>query len=789
MKKFTSAMAVLLSSVAAMAVVPLEQQAGQDLNPQFSKSPMKSMHRASSSDNVNSFFEGFEGRNPDAYGMAANTWLPSGWSQFSRAGNKHMGSGDGYWDITWLTLSNETTGILPASNQTTSYEGESFAYIMADVMWGDKKPYPDLGLDYATNHPQDEWLVTPAFSPKAEEWFYFQLEFRPGWSLYNRVADDFTGETTLLEVYVTEGNGTTDSEWKKLWSLKDYINKNYTQEQLRADLYTVDTDGYKSIYVNVGDYVGKKIKMAFRYFGVNGQGMALDNVSLGIPMPKPSYTIPTGFFSQQTLSPLMEEITGTPQLLIPFDTEATWKNTSKDILTNEWAYAGADGSALTSEAYDLVTPAYTFGEHYTAPVLTGSFESRSATFSTPFTDMQAGGRLHGTGVGGYNGPMGIASYNYLDPKGTLAQNSNQIAFHKDMNEQWELITGRMPGTIEIQGLGSVYPATERAYGFDYVDVFAQIVGSNGKNLNDATTLVCLVYRLPEDEANPDAEVIGGSILSGKDINALPDLTPGSNYKNLRFKFDVPVTADGNILVLFTPYYVADGDKIVLPFMKSEDDEVWGNSVAYVYLWDSEDSGGWYDTFYNMNSFPIAQGHFAGLTMSLGAVYSYMTVEDGSTDLLELPTAGGELSLDIRSSIAPEEWAVTTDRVNRAPWITMKAVADEADAELYHVNLTFDPNDASEDRDETVYIAQPGAYVALNVKQAAGLANAVAGAQMTVKTAAGTITVSGVEGKVAVYNATGVKVAEQVANGTVEFSGLAAGVYIVRAADNAVKVVL
>lgn len=207
-------------------------------------------------------------------------------------------------------------------------------------------------------------------TPAAEEWFYFKLQFRPGWCLYNRETGDFTGENNLLEVYATEGEGTSESEWTRVWSLKDYILANYTTADLVTDMTSYDHNGYEPIFVNVSQYLGKEIKLAFRFFGVNGQGMALDDVALGIPMPKPSYTLPSGFFKQQSLTPTMDEIDGDYRLLIPFGAEATWTNTSEDILTSEWTYATADGSSATSEAKHLTTPAYALGQNYAAPVLT-----------------------------------------------------------------------------------------------------------------------------------------------------------------------------------------------------------------------------------------------------------------------------------------------------------------------------------------------------------------------------------------------------------------------------------
>ena len=794
MKKLISSFALLLPALASLAIQPVEEQPGRDLNPQFTMNLMGTMAKAAeSTENKNSFFEGFESRDPDAYGHPSNTYMAPGWSNFSLANNSYDLITQGYWNLNWLTLSNSSALILPSNNQTTAFEGECFAYIMPDVMWGSKLPYPDLGLDYATNRPQDEWLVTPEMTPKEEEWFYFKLQFRPGWSIYNRDAKDFTGENNLLEVYVTEGDGTKDSEWTKIWSLKDYILANYTEEQLRADLITFNGIPYESIFVKVSDYVGKKVRLAFRYFGVNGQGMAIDNVSLGIPMPKPSYEIPAGFFKQQTIDPTMKDIKGEPQLLIPFGIEATWLNTSEDVMTNEWTYDAADGTSQTSDVKHLVTPAYTVGHKYTTPSLKGMFESRSAVFSTPFTSMQAGGRLSGEGKNGYNGELGIATYDYLDPQGSIAQSPSQIAFHEGMHDAWEMLLGRVTNTLEILGMGCVYPAAPMPYGFDYVDIFAQVKGDAQGKIDEKAAVVLTVFRLPEDEYTETAAVIGQAVLTGKDINELEVIEKGG-YKNLRFNLEVPVVADGNILVLLSPVGFKGNDTLVFPFMRSTDEKVWGNSVVYMMVYETEENGGTYDTFYNLNAYPLSVGHFAGLTMSLGAAYSYMEAPAYAGTTIEIPATGGEYKLDIHSMFAPENWAVTDNGVTKSEWIELSAEKDATQADLYHTTLKFAANPEPDDREKEVFIAQAGSRVALKVVQAgtpASVSDIAVDNEMKVSVSGATINVDGVTGEVSVYNMTGLKVAAATAEGSVSFdaSALAHGVYVVRSGKTAVKIIL
>ena len=761
---FTSAVALTVP-VALMAgnLKPAEAPVGR-VNGKMEVKPSPSidfLKAPSSGHNV--FFEGFEER-PEGITMSAREWLPRGWLDESKSGHTPTSTGH---NLTWQVLDEDSKQTIGPVVYASAHEGYCFAYIMADVAYGD---HTELDV-------QDEWLITPSATPGAEDWFYFKLWFNPGWTVYNRAADDFTGQNNSLEVYLSEDDGVT---WKKVWSLiDDYIGPNFTQEQLRASL--IDTQNeYHSIYVNVHEYMGKSLKFAFRYFGSLGLPMAVDNVALGFPAPDASYTIPKEAF-KQGLSPAVEYPVN-PRMYIPYDHEMTWVNTSKEYLNNEWAYVAAGGENATAVTKDLVTPPYALHAVCPTPTLTSFFESASTDpFCVGYDYMQAGGILYGNDDSGYEGEFGVGFYDITEPGHSIRFNSEYISFNPDIDLAWEKIQGLPDGSVDVDGICNMYYYGGVPYGFDYVDMVALVK----ETLDPDSRIFCHVFGV-----NDNGELTGSiasTVLYGKDI---PAADPTS-YVNLRFKFDVPVFVDTNILVMLTnPCRNEDGEvayqgNIVFPFVKSVKNP--GNSL--VYQWVNTEYTGYFDGFFNLNSFPFDNGRFGGLLMNLGVSYSDMElVEDKS---LVIPASGGSETLKLRAHHLPERWTLTTDGVTPAKGITHEAALDEV-AGFYNVTINFAPNDTPEAIDGTLRIASPGSYVDVPLTQASGIDAIRTDSTVKVASCGDEIAVDGAYGDVAIYNAAGAMVACKAASGhrtVINISTLPKGVYIVRVdGSTSVKIV-
>lgn len=765
------ALAFTLSGMAATAaaIVPVEELPAHKPIRMNAISRVPSIAQAKAFAGArNTFFEGFESR-PEGFTMSTREWLPDGWQDVSKSG--HTATSTPH-NLTWQVLDEDSKNLIGPVVQNGAHEGYAFAYIMADVAYGD---HHDLDV-------QDEWLITPSIVPLDEDWLYFKLFFSPGWTLYNRTTNDFTGQNNSLEVYVTEDEG---ENWEKVWSLiDDHITKEYTDEQLRASLIDVENKAYTSMYVDIHRFAGKTVKFAFRYFGNLGLPMALDNVAVGVPEPIASYTVPYAAL-KQGVSPNVN-YPANPRLYIPYGHEMTWLNTSTDVLRNEWTYADADGTMLTSSEKNLVTPAYDTFATVPTPTLTGYFESNATEpFRPGFSTMQAGGILAGKDIANpaagevpYEGEFGVGFYDITEPGHQIVVSSEYIGFNPDIDLAWEKIQGVPDGAVDIDGICNMYFYGGAPFGFDYVDVVALI----GETVDAEARMIARVFEISDNGAI--GEEIGYTVLEGKDIPAADK----TSYVNLRFKFPVPVNVSSNFLVMLTnPCRDGNGEvayngNIVFPYVKSINNM--GNTLLYEWVYTEQTD--WYDGFFNLNEFPLNGGRFGGILMTLGASYSDMELMEAKE--VDVPADGGTETFKIKAHHNAERWALTFDGVTAPEWISHTATYDEA-TDTYDVTLTVGENPGSESIDADLYIVSPGSAVSVPFTQP-GSQNSLktidAPESVGITTSGNDIVVTGAYGAVKVYDVAGVLVAHATANGgrvAINAAHLPKGVYVVRVNDS------
>lgn len=744
------ALAAALSLPAMAGILPVEQQAA-------ARRGAKLQTKVTDARKL-TFFEGFEGR-PEGFGNFYDEWLPEGWQDLSKSGQTVPEVGENRHNLTWRVLDNDSRNNAPMCTNY-AFEGNCFAYIMSDQAYGN---HTDLAV-------QDEWLITPEVTPVGDDWLFFRLFFNAAWTVYNRQANDFTGVNNSLQIYASTDDGIS---WTKIWDvIDDEIRPNWTDDRLREELINWDKKDFIPVYVNVHDYLDKKVKFAFRFYGSTGHGVALDNISVGVPMPVAAYSLPDGLF-RQGISPFCD-YPAKPTLIMPARHEATWINRSDASQRYEWTYTGADGSTATSSSVNLVTPAYPFGTVTEVPSLVGIFESRrSEPYRPNHTMLQAGGLLHGEDAMGNECDFSAGYYDIMDPESKVLFSRDVVSFNPLLDDVWERNLGMLYGALDVMGFCNLYPASPVPYGFDFIDMAAIIPDP----LLDDSEMLMRVYTIKN--GLPD-------LLIGETLLKAADIPQGSQQMvNLHFTFDVPVVvpADTDIITLLI-HSDREHDNIIFPYLKTTS-SAWGNSLLFMFEWDSVDEY-WYETFYDLNYmlFPT-EGHFAGLLQGLGVTYATLEMLSADT-AIDAPMEGITKEFKVKTEgVGADHISVTENGIALPDWLSFK-VTPGADG-VHTVAITVKPITFCENRETELLIVAPGASAKISVKQAgnpdmpSGLDDAEVAPAASVTVESGNIVVDGATGRAEVFDAAGRTVASARLSGrtVIAASHLPAGVYVVR----------
>ena len=192
------------------------------------------------------FSESWEGYPDDE-----SSWIPGTWSR------KKVGESIEEWGATGAIV---TFGIYPT-------DGNFFEWINYDFDW-----------DAFVAKDQDEWIISPAFSPKSNDSISFDLYYAAIFMYYKydeateEYIIDFSSPAFTTQLLIKESG---QDSWTTLWDVDDLVSR-YDEETIFD--YLGDWESFK---ISLKQYEGKDVQIAFRYVGNNGDSVGLDNIVVG----------------------------------------------------------------------------------------------------------------------------------------------------------------------------------------------------------------------------------------------------------------------------------------------------------------------------------------------------------------------------------------------------------------------------------------------------------------------------------------------------------------------------
>lgn len=258
------------------------------------------------------------------------------------------------------------------------------------------------GINFATEK-QDEWLISPQVEVKEDMNLYYYVYADPMFIYKLDNVDwetmEFIGEKEVaatLQIWVQPEGG----EWAML---HDYAD-DYKDLSL-TDLMLLTPSELEKKSENLSAYAGKKVKVAFRYVGVDGNTMFIDAVSIGYPSLEgisymdPFSTLYWGFERGVELRSLNVAVAQYP-VYAPL----TWTNMSDvegaafswkycDPITSEFVTDDNPDELTVTYVPDYSSPANMKNNLFYPPELNATAPKATAgSYTSPYNFFQAGGK-------------------------------------------------------------------------------------------------------------------------------------------------------------------------------------------------------------------------------------------------------------------------------------------------------------------------------------------------------------------------------------------------------------
>lgn len=709
-------------------------------------------------------FEGFESYE----GLTSRGWVPEGWSQESKTNPPHVAPEGKGTCLVWEATKGD--------GFTSAYSGTYVERVQVSIA--------DFTADPITfAEQQDEWLITKAITPKTGDYLTFQLCYSPFFTLFNESTMDFSSVNNILEILVTTDDGKT---WEKVWDVLDDA-RSYTVDELWDDGSSF-VRPYHPMLVNISKYVGKNIKIAFRYYGINGESMMLDDVKVGEATPTAAATAPNAVFPIGFSLEGYNLSDGSGNVLnlalAPYKTSLEWTNVSPAYESCTWTYPDEEGNETTSSSKNLEAPEYGFGQ-YGAPSLVTKIGSKTSDAAKLYDAVQYGGSVminHGDSYLSFDAAM--YDLNRLVSKKAKFSLTRDGVFGMGATSDatWNQLL-KTEG-MKVTGMGMFIPQPAAPYTLSSAN--AVVYYTAGK-LTDKSQLKATVYKV-EDDGSFTA-MAEGYCSPSEFYKADED----SNTKAI-FYFEREIDGLPTQAELFVDYPIviqfsadlAEGEEFdFVNAFDSAPDEVENN--VYVFFNDAEGTR----KMINTTALSFEDGSAAaGLYASFDATYSWLRSDE---DAFEAKPAGESKTFDLDSyynlvSSKGENLATATGE-GLGDWYTV-SFANGSDTEPAKMTVAVSALPEGTDVrssyfDVEVFGMMKRFYVAQHSE--AGVSDLAVSATKAFVNGGNIVVSSPKATRVAVYNVAGQKVAEQAFAGkaTIKASDFAKGIYVLKFNDNTV----
>lgn len=406
------------------------------------------------------------------------------------------------------------------------------------------------------DHQQDEWLISPEITPEKNMILSYYMRVYPIFFYDTKNLNYMTGEydggkNTLytVQVLIKEEGG----DWM---IVRDYAEdyKDYTYKELRE---ASNGASLEKQTIEIDNYAGKNIKIAFRYLGSDGDLVMLDAIGVGYPTldnvwyMEPANSLYWGLGGGADLLQMPTDIA-----LYPANTTITWQNMSEEDANYSWQYMDESKGYATSYDPDKLDVAYPSQEQgltptlYETPTLTAEAPERvDGIYRSPVRYFQAGGKPSYTDKDGqldftlFQFPINHLEMSFtsvMDDK--LGAYSVPVFGYNEFSDAYWLdysLHGEEPmegNYSHLIGIGNIYFASSETP----LTVNGMSIYGWGRVEDDAE-FTATIYAL-DSEMHTDYDtytVIARAAIKGKDVQANYD-KESKDYLYLPFQFDEPV---------------------------------------------------------------------------------------------------------------------------------------------------------------------------------------------------------------------------------------------------------